>query len=532
MINTMDVTNGAPLFIDYFAGWGGVSQGYFDATGRHVDIAINHNEDAISVHRANHPSTHHIQSSVWDVDIPRLVAGRPVMGLWGSPDCTHHSRARGGVPRKKNIRGLSWVLLKFGLHARPKVFGMENVVEISSWGPLVDGQVCQARKGETFDGFVRAWTTGIDPQHGAWQEMVRALDIEFDVKAKLALYKGLGYELEYRALPMDRYGIHTSRLRFFLIARCDGEPIRWPVETHADNALGMRPRRGVGECIDWTIPCRSILGRNKPLVEKTLQRIVRGIDRFVIADANPYLVPQAHLHQITPFVSDYQAVAGRYDASSILVGSMVKHYGGNYNGAGTSLREPLSTVTCVDHNALLTTHIIKFKGSNTGHRMDEPLQTLTAGGLHYGEVQGSLRKLPGVWPQGKFDHGERGVPARELTDDERYSAWWTARLIEEHRTGKAQKAPSIIPEPRVSMLVVDGWALVEIGMRMLTPRELARAHDFPDSYILERGACGKKLSIAAQVRGIGNSVPPKMAELLIRANFPELCGERGVKDAA
>lgn len=585
------------ISVDYFAGAGGASQGYFQATGKHIGVAVNHNEKMLSLHAANHPTTHHIQESVWDIDPAELLKGKKVGFLWGSPDCRHFSRAKSGVPVEKNIRGLSWVLLKFALIAPPRIFGMENVEEIMDWSPLVDGYPCKERKGETFDGFIKAWTSGITPKDGAWLEMVRTIGIEYDVKAKLKLFKGLGYALEYRALRMSDYGVRTKRKRFFLLARNDGKPIQWPEVTHADHklksvqknpVLSQLPQlNGFDSCIDWSVKCKSVLGRNRMPVKKSLQRLVRGLERFVIDEPDPYIVSRENMSQALPFLTEHAngstqrnfpaneplrtqcasvkgghfalvaptfiyrhfgksvgsaanepvgtITAGGGGKTMIVAASMLKHYGGGYTGPGYSLRDPAATITTKDHHALLTSHLIKYRGTNTGQKLQDSLQTVTAGGLHFGEVRSLFLKVPEVefgnmmtWPvPGRFDKAGEGVVARDLTEEERYNAWWIARLVEENSERiqpKTMPSPQI-PEPRLPFIMIDGWILADIAMRMLTPRELARAHHFPESYILDQGVCGTKLTIQDQVFGIGNSVPPEMVELLIRAVAPEICTE-------
>lgn len=561
------------LSVEYFAGFGGVSQGFYQATGKHVDVAVNHSDDAISVHIVNHPTTKHFKESVWDVDPAALLAGKTVGMLWGSPDCTHHSKAAGGVPRNQNIRGLSWALLKFALIRRPRWFGMENVEEIMSWGPLVNGKPCKERAGETFDGFVRAWQGGITPKHGAWQEMIRTVGIEFDIKSKLKLFKGLGYKLDHALLRMSDYGIPTTRKRFVLIARCDGQPLVWPEITHANYKLKknhtkavtqkLEPYRQAAECIDWSIKCKSLLGRKKLPVTKSLQRIVKGLDRFVFKEEQPFVIPRGKNIKLIPFITEHAnassqrnfavdeplrtqcaSVKGGHFAliqptfvrnseegleqSSIMLSPMQKHYGDTCREPGLSMEGPVSTIATVGHNALLTSHIIKYKGKNIGHSTSDPLQTVTSGGLHFGEVRSLLLKLPSDRSTNQCDKFNRigeFIEGRELSEDERYSAWWIARLIEEY-SGEISEVPDHlrnIPRERKMYIEVDSWVMVDVGTRMLTPRELARAHDFPDSYVLEYGARGEKMSIAKQVKGIGNSVPPTMVELIIRANLPELC---------
>ena len=214
------------LFVDNFAGGGGASTGIEMAIGRSVDIAINHDPDAIAMHKANHPSTKHYCEDVWAVDPEEACKGRPVDLAWFSPDCKHFSRAKGGKPVDKNIRGLAWVAVKWGYTVKPRVMMLENVPEIQTWGPLdAAGKPDRARSGETFEGFILALTTGIPKDHPAFAEMCGALGIGTASDVAERLSRGLGYTVEWRTLKSCDYGAPTSRTRFYLIARCDGEAI-------------------------------------------------------------------------------------------------------------------------------------------------------------------------------------------------------------------------------------------------------------------------------------------------------------------
>jgi len=262
------------LIVDNFAGGGGTSTGIQDALGRPVDIAINHDPQAIAMHAVNHPHTHHLCESVWKVDIAAVVAGRPVGLAWFSPDCKHFSKAKGGKPVEKKIRGLAWVALKWAGLVRPRVIILENVEEFQSWGPVLgNGQPCPRRKGMTF----KRWVTQL---------------------------RNLGYTVEWRELRACDYGAPTIRKRLFVIARCDGHPITWPDQTHApEGDLFLKPYRTAAECIDWSLPCPSIfltrqqaraIGVNRPLAPATQRRIARGIKRYVLDAPQPFIVPIAH----------------------------------------------------------------------------------------------------------------------------------------------------------------------------------------------------------------------------------------------
>ena len=244
------------IVVDNFAGGGGASTGIEMAVGRSVDIAVNHDADAIAMHTVNHPSTKHYLEDVFKVDPREACGGRPVGLAWFSPDCTHHSKARGGKPREKKIRGLAWVALRWAASGRPRIIILENVEEFESWGPLIDGQPDPSRAGETFDLFV--------------DKRLRRI----------------GYTVEYKVLRACDFAAPTIRKRFFMIARCDGQPIVWPVPTHGDprkpgfRKSGLKKWRTAADVIDWSIPCPSIFNRARPLAENTLRRIHRGIMRY------------------------------------------------------------------------------------------------------------------------------------------------------------------------------------------------------------------------------------------------------------
>lgn len=470
------------LIVDSFAGGGGASCGIEMALNRPVNIAINHDSEAIGMHEVNHPLTKHYCESVWDVD-PRVVCkGRPVGLAWFSPDCKHFSKAKGGKPVDKNIRGLAWVAVRWAATVKPRVIILENVQEFVTWGPLremrddngavlyrEDGTVmlepCPNRRGMTFNSFVKA-------------------------------LQSHGYEVEWRRLKAHHYGAPTSRERLFLIARCDGLPIVWPDAPHGP---GLEPYHTAAECIDWTQPCPSIFGRKKPLAEKTMTRVAKGMKRYVFDSPAPFIVPDAGA---LPFLTEHangstQRVFGadeplRTQVAQIKGGHfalvnafIIKHFGGV---VGTDIRNPFPTIlTKGSQNQLVTSYISKMRGTNIGHATDEPLHTITASGCHHAEVRAFLIKYFG-------------------TDQD-------PRLEEPLHT--------ITTRDRFGLVMVRGelWQLVDIGMRMLNPRELYTAQSFPRHYIIDRTACGKKLTRTAQVKMCGNSVPPLMAKALAAANY-------------
>lgn len=496
------------IIVDNFAGGGGASTGIELATGRAVDIAINHDPAAIVMHKANHPGTEHYCESVWEVDPRKAVRGRPVALCWLSPDCKHFSKAKGGKPVEKSIRGLAWVAVRWAATVRPRVIMLENVEEFKTWGPLLkDGKPDPDRKGRTFNAFVNA-------------------------------LKRQGYQVDWRELRACDYGAPTIRKRFFLIARCDGRPIVWPKPTHGDpnspevKSGKLHPWRTAAEIIDWSLPCPSIFERKKPLAENTRRRIARGIQRFVIESPNPFIVqvnysgakhhycrsinePLSTITSkngwglVTPFLAQYHSETANHEARGqtvdrpiltldtsnrygLVAAFLAKHYGGNYSGPGANLHEPTPTVTTVDHNALVTSHLIKLRGTNIGHPATEPLHTITAGGMHLGEVRAFLLKYYGT------------------------------------NIGQACDEPlqTVTTKHRFGLVTIHGqdYQIIDIGMRMLEPHELFAAQGFPDSYIIDRDSEGNRYPKAAQVARCGNAVPPPLAENLVRANLPELCG--------
>ncbi|HDH7835476.1 TPA: DNA cytosine methyltransferase [Raoultella ornithinolytica] len=605
------------LIVDNFAGGGGASTGIEMAIGRSVDIAINHDENAVAMHRTNHPDTLHYCESVFDVSPVAATSGKPVGLAWFSPDCRHFSKAKGAKPVEKAIRGLAWIVIRWAMDVGPRVMMLENVEEFKTWGPLlaVEMRPDPARVGETFQAFVGMLTTGIPADHPALVECCEFLELSPESKQAQGLVAGLGYDLDCRELRASDLGTPTIRKRFFMVMRRDDKPIVWPEATHGDpkspavQAGKLAPFRTAAECIDWTISARSIFDRKKPLAENTLKRIARGIQRFVIDSADPFIVKCNHttsrghydcfrgqaladpLQTITkthgyalavptlvPFLagnggSEYQAkprplnkpvhtilkqsracvvapvIARQFGASighradepsatitaggggksqlvtatliqmgygervgqsprvlnlgkplgtvtaggnkfAVTTAFLAKHYGGNYTGPGVALDEPAHSVTTVDHHALVTSHLVKLRGTcRDGQRTDEPMPTITAGGQHVGEVSALLAAN---------DYDER----------------------------RADQVKAFLNSFGVSELVtIKGivYRIVDIGMRMLQPHELYRAQGFPEWYIIDRDYRGVKYSKDKQVARCGNAVPPPFAEALVRANLPEMC---------
>jgi len=603
------------IIVDNFAGGGGASTGIEMAIGRSVDIAINHDANAIAMHTTNHPQTLHYCESVFEVDPIMATAGAPVGLAWFSPDCRHFSKAKGGKPVKKEIRGLAWVAIRWALDTKFRVGMLENVTEFQTWGPLLEGeaQPDPKRAGETFNAFVGMLSIGIAADHPALDEVCECLHLDRHGPEVARLVRGLGYTVEYRELRACDYGAPTIRKRFFMVMRCDGQPVTWPQPTHGDpQSLAVqtgkvKPWRTAAECIDWSLECQSIFDRKKPLAENTLRRIARGIQRFVIDNPAPFIVKCNHTStktkydcfrgqalteplqtitkthgyaivtphltkfrtgatgqkvtepmptvtagtskrpggnghalgfveaKLTPFISRQfgnsighklneplaTITAGGGGKSALISPTLIqvgygeregqapralnigkpmgtvtaggnkfalvsaflaKHFGGNYSGPGASMDKPVHTVTTADHHALVTSSLIKFRGTNTGQPTDTPLHTVTASGTHLGEVRTFL--------------------AEHSTDSQDY--------------------PGLVN--------IDGitYQIVDIGMRMLQPHELYAAQGFPSWYVIDRDYMGNKFAKDKQVARCGNAVPPPFAEALVRSNLPEMClGSKG-----
>ncbi len=508
--------NNREIVVDNFAGGGGASTGIEIAIGRSVDIAINHDPAAIAMHRANHPTTKHYIEDVWAVDPVEACAGRPVALAWFSPDCKHHSKAKGGKPVDKNIRGLAWVAVKWAQAVHPRVIMLENVEEFMDWGPLTaDNRPDPDRKGETF------------------REFVQALE-------------GCGYFVDYRVLRACDYGAPTIRKRFFLIARCDGRPIVWPEPTHAEPGTlevlaGLKqPWIPVADVLDFSLPCPSIFASSeeiyeqygiravRPLSEKTLRRIARGVMKFVVSNPHPFIVQVNHggdgfrgqeisdpLDTITakhgtgvvaPILIQYHDEQGGYSVRGQQIGEPIrtvdasnryglvstfisKYYGGV---TGSSAEEPLHTVTAIDHNAVCAAYVTQFNNHCDGQGVDRPLNTVTAGIGHFGEVKAFLIKY--------YGNGDNAVSCD-------------------------RPAPTVTAKDRMGLVTIHGqdYRIVDIGLRMLTPRELFDAQGFPHDYIIDVDADGREYPKSEQVARCGNAVCPPIPTALVRVNLPELC---------
>lgn len=541
------------LIVDNFAGGGGASTGIEMATGYSVDIAINHDPEAIKMHKANHPNTKHYCENVWAVDPVKACKGHPVALAWFSPDCKHFSKAKGGKPKDKNIRGLAWVACRWAGLVRPRVIMLENVEEFKTWGPLGRRHhPIKAKQGETFQKFVQQLTD-------------------------------LGYEVQFRELIAADYGAPTMRKRFFMIARCDGKPIVWPEPTHApadseEVKAGLKkPYVGAYTQIDFSRPCQSIFDTSeeikekygiravRPLAQKTMDRIARGFIKFVLNNPKPFIIQCNHGGErrpndirepmptitgkhgygivepymvqigqtgftkdrskdvreplttivsknehclISPTLIQYHSETSKdgvrgqtiedpimtVDSSNrygLVTSFLHKYYDGGYKGAGETVENPLPTVTAWDHNSVVTANLIQMNNHCDGKDIRQPLPTITAGDGHFGEVRAFLIKYYG---QG------------------------TGQDIE-------QPLDTVTARDRFGLVTIEGvdYQIVDIGLRMLEPRELYGCQGFPDDYIIDHDYTGKIYPRSEQVRRCGNAVCPPIPAALVRANLPELC---------
>lgn len=444
------------LIVDNFAGGGGASTGIEMATGYSVDIAINHDPEAIRMHKTNHPSTKHYCESVWDVDPVKVCGGHPVALAWFSPDCKHFSKAKGGKPKDKNIRGLAWVACRWAGLVRPRVIMLENVEEFKTWGPLNRAhRPIKKKQGVTYQKFV-------------------------------SQLQDLGYEVQTRELVAADYGAPTMRKRFFLIARCDGQPITWPEPTHgpadsdAVKAGRLMPYIGAYTQIDFSLPCPSIFDTSdeikqkygiravRPLAENTMRRIARGLKKFVLDNPEPFIVDRKAYALI-----QYHSETAAHEVR------------------GQGIREPIMTVDGSNRYGLVAGFLSKFYKSGTGQDMREPLHTITTSPGHFGEIRAFLVKYYG---QG---------------------------------TGQSVTDPldTIPTHDRFGLVTIQGvdYQIVDIGLRMLEPRELYGCQGFPDDYIIDHDYSGKSYPRSEQVKRCGNAVCPPIPAAMVRANLPELC---------
>lgn len=541
------------LIVDNFAGGGGASTGIELATGYSVDIAINHDPEAIKMHKANHPNTKHYCENVWAVDPVKACKEHPVGLAWFSPDCKHFSKAKGGKPKDKNIRGLAWVALRWAGLVRPRVIMLENVEEFKTWGPLNRRHhPIKSKQGRTFEKFVQQLTD-------------------------------LGYEVQFKELVAADYGAPTMRKRFFMIARCDGKPIIWPEPTHApadseEVKKGLlKPYVGAYTQLDFSLPCPSIFDTSeeikekygiravRPLAQKTMDRIARGFKKFILDNPEPFIIQCNHGGERRPndIREPMPTITGKHgygvvepylvqckynnEAQNVrkpigtltTVGSHLlvepklapiidKAYGGNYQGAGSKVDEPIDTITTVDHNRLIVPTLIQYHSETTqgevrGQTIKEPVMTID-GSNRYGLVASFLSKFY------KSGTGQNlREPLHTITTSPGHFGEVRAFLIKYYGEGTGQniKEPldTITSKDRFGLVTIEGvdYQIVDIGLRMLEPKELYGCQGFPDDYIIDHDYTGKTYPRSEQVRRCGNAVCPPIPAALVKANLPELC---------
>lgn len=509
------------LIVDNFAGGGGASTGIELATGYSVDIAINHDPEAIKMHKANHPNTKHYCENVWAVDPAKACNGHPVGLAWFSPDCKHFSKAKGGKPKDKNIRGLAWVALRWAGLVRPRVIMLENVEEFKTWGPLNRRHhPIKSKQGKTFEKFVQQLTN-------------------------------LGYKVEFRELIAADYGAPTMRKRFFMIARCDGKTIVWPEPTHApadseEVKAGLKkPYVGAYTQIDFSRPCPSIFDTSeeikekygiravRPLAQKTMDRIARGFIKFVLNNPKPFIIQCNHGGERRPndIREPMPTITGKHGygiVEPVLAPIIDKAYGGNYQGYGSRVDEPIDTITTVDHNRLVVPTLIQYhsetaQGEVRGQTIKDPIMTVD-GSNRYGLVTSFLSKF---YKSGTGQ--DLREPLHTITTSAGHFGEVRAFLIKYYgdATGQDIEKPldTVTTKDRFGLVTIEGvnYQIVDIGLRMLEPRELYGCQGFPDDYIIDRDYTGKTYPRSEQVRRCGNAVCPPIPAALVRANLPELC---------
>ena len=549
------------IVVDFFCGGGGAGTGLEMGLGRTVTVAKNHNPAAISMHTVNHPAARHFTTDVFEGDPDEECAGRPVGWFHMSPDCTHHSQAAGGQPRKREIRNLSWIGLKWAGKKKPRVISLENVKQILQWGPLVakrdkaTGRVVTldlvphptkpksmvnrvANPGEQVPLSNQFLVPNPKRQGTTWHRFVRLLE-------------GLGYAVEWRVIKACDFGAPTIRERLFMIARCDGQPIVWPEPTHAKNpAKGQQKWRTAADCIDWSVPSKSIFGRSKPLADATLRRVAKGMKKFVIDNPQPFIVPIANwsgdsvqsvnepLRTVTAWPrggtfamasptlvqtgygereGQKPRVPGLDQPLGTVVAGGVKHaltsaimvqnnnHRGTVPSTGRAVDEPMSTVTVKSPQSLATAHLTTLRNNCIGSEIGAPIATITAGAEHHGLVEYTLSP----------EH-EAGAL--------RVAAFLISYYGTENTSAADAPAPTVTTKDRLGLVTVlvkgTPYVIVDICLRMLQPSELYKAQGFPADYIIDRGSDGEPFTKSQQVHMCGNSVSPPPMAALARANDP------------
>ncbi|EJY6029251.1 DNA cytosine methyltransferase [Pseudomonas aeruginosa] len=556
------------IIVDLFAGGGGASTGLEMGLGRKVDLAINHNPAAISMHEANHPHAEHLPTDVWGIDPIEATKGATVGWLHASPDCRHHSQAAGGQPRKKEIRDLSWVVVKWAgklqkLGRGPWVISLENVKQILQWGPLIAKRDKSTGRVVRLDGTVAGPGERVprheqflvpDPKRKGrtWRQFLRALE-------------GFGYHIDYWVERNCDYGDPTTRQRLYLVATDGGfEPVAAEKTHAAKPSKGLKPYRTAAECIDWSDLGQSIRNRKKPLAEATMRRIAKGIEKEVLQRAKPFIVPIANWSReaVHPVYQPLNTITAwpKGGAFSVATPTLIQVGYGERDGQAPrvlELDEPLGTVVAggIKH-AVAAAHLVKFRFDATGAPVDQPMPTITSGGeckrpagaahalglasavlVGVGGRAGQTEPRSVAEPMytvsaGGTHHGlvSAEMVASSLTPEQLDGALWvSAFLMRYHSTGGQwakldDPLTTITTKDRLALVTVwisgSPYVIVDIRLRMLKPRELYRAQGFPDSYIIERGHNGQRFTLSQQVHMCGNSVSPNTMAAYARANDP------------
>ncbi|MEE4675320.1 DNA cytosine methyltransferase [Pseudomonas alliivorans] len=568
------------LVVDLFAGGGGASTGIARAY-REPDVAVNHNPIALAVHRANHPQTAHYVADVFEVDPVLATGGQPVGILWASPDCRHHSKAKGGAPRDRKVRGLAWVVIRWAFATRPRLLFLENVEEFCDWGPVGDdGQPIKSEKGRTFRAFISALSTGLPADHPDMLEIMESIG-EFVPMASLV--RGLGYNVDWRERIAANANAPTIRKRLYLVARSDGKPIVWPASVRHKKPVGKQlPWRGAAECIDWSNVGKTIF-RDKPMAANTMRRVAKGCWRHVLTSATPFIVPMrgtspSHTssHGMDEALSTISAGGTHHALVQPALAPFLTECANGSSQRNFDAQEPLRTQVAQvkgGHFAMVAAHMTAFGQNAVGSSPAEPMQTALAGATRHGIVSAFFEQANGGFYDGdgrsandplstvcqsganqrlvsaylvKYYGNEKdGIsltePMHTLPTKDRVALIEVVQvpdtLTPEQMEGARRCAafmhdylPEHFKDP-AELILVGGYVLVDITLRMLQPPELKRAQGFPESYIIDRGLFvdpetgaeeWRDVNKTDQVRLIGNSVCPDEAEAIVAANAADL----------
>ena len=568
------------LVVDLFAGGGGASTGIARAY-REPDVAVNHNPIALAVHRANHPKTAHYVADVFEVDPVLATGGQPVGILWASPDCRHHSKAKGGAPRDRGVRGLAWVVVRWAHATRPRLMFLENVEEFCDWGPIdKEGQPIKSERGRTFKSFIAALSSGLPADHPDMSEILESIG-EF-VPAE-ALVRGLGYNVEWRERIAANAGTPTIRKRLYLVARSDGKAIVWPEpKRHKKPTAKQQAWRTAAECIDWSNLGRTIF-RERPMAVNTMRRVAKGCWRHVLTSAKPFIVPmrgtsESHTstHGVDEALSTISAGGTHHALVQPVAAPFLTECANGSAQRNFSAVEPLRTQVAQvkgGHFALAAANMVTLRKGSVGADVDNPLGVVATstghhavsaaffeqanGGYYKGDGRsaydpisticqsGANQRLASAYLVKYYGNEKDGIsltePMHTLPTKDRVALVEVVQvpdtLTPEQMEGARRCAafmheylPEHFKDP-AEMVMVGGYVLVDITLRMLQPPELKAAQGFDKDYIIDRGLFVDPVTGAEQwlpinktdqVRLIGNSVCPDEAEALVGANAADI----------